>query len=275
MLNILVAYPYMKKDVVDVLFENRDSIRFLLDSGAFTAWKSGKPIELDDYCRFIENLPFKPWRYFNLDVIGDGDASFKNYEIMLKRGFSPIPIFTRGEDIEVLEEYYKTSDVVGIGGLVKTKGSKGFVKGVMRRAGDRKIHWLGFTARDMLAYYRPYMCDCSSWNGAMKYGRLSLYDMNGRWLDMTKRNFAKKPSREVFRILDDYGMPPERLSQRSQWKSSGKGIYALEVASAKSWARFHIDISQKLGIKFFLACAGGGQVRMLFDAYNYWIKWRK
>jgi len=38
-----------------------------------------------------------------------------------------VPIFTRGEDPSVLDDYYKTSDVVGIGGLVGTQGNKGFV----------------------------------------------------------------------------------------------------------------------------------------------------
>ena len=63
-LNTLIAYPYLKPDAVEMLRARADQVRFVLDSGAFTAWKSGNPIALDDYCRFIEGLPIKPWRYF-------------------------------------------------------------------------------------------------------------------------------------------------------------------------------------------------------------------
>lgn len=126
-LNVLVAYPYATPQVVEQLRQCGPDLRFLLDSGAFTAWKAGKPIELDDYCRFLEALPVKPWRYFALDVIGDPHGTMRNYEAMLRRGFSPVPIFTRGEDPSVLEDYYKTSDVVGIGGLVGTANNRGFV----------------------------------------------------------------------------------------------------------------------------------------------------
>ena len=79
-LNILVAYPYMNPQVIESLRRCGSWLRFTLDSGAFTAWKAGKPIELDDYCRFLEQLPIKPWRYFTLDVIGNPDGTLKNYE---------------------------------------------------------------------------------------------------------------------------------------------------------------------------------------------------
>ena len=74
-LNFLVAYPYCKPDVFEVLKNQTLPYRFLLDSGAFTAHNAGKVITLDDYCRFIEAMPIKPWRYFQLDVVGDPDKT--------------------------------------------------------------------------------------------------------------------------------------------------------------------------------------------------------
>ena len=43
-LNILVAYPYADKGTVGFIKKNEKDIRFLLDSGAFTAWKA-RPYE--------------------------------------------------------------------------------------------------------------------------------------------------------------------------------------------------------------------------------------
>lgn len=122
-LSVLVAYPYVKKDVVEALaaFEknNPGNLRLLLDSGAFTAWKSGNPIKLDDYCRFLETLPFKPWRYITLDVVGNAEETARNYEIMLERGFNPVPVFTPSESLSAIDDLYKTSDYIAAGGLVR------------------------------------------------------------------------------------------------------------------------------------------------------------
>jgi hypothetical protein len=173
-LNLLIAYPYLTKQLLAQVKSELPRTRFLLDSGAFTAWKAGTKIELDDYCNFIEGLDFQPWRYFTLDVIGDPKATLKNYDAMLKRGFNPVPIFTRGDSLAALEHYYRTSDLVGVGGLVGTRGNKGFVNGIMKKIGKRRVHLLGFTRLDFLKTYRPYMCDTSSW----EYGARMLLRLN-------------------------------------------------------------------------------------------------
>ena len=77
-MNVLMAYPYLTPPALKFWRDNQDSIDMLVDSGAFTAWKSGNPIQLDDYCRFLDGLEMKPWRYFALDVIGDPAATEKN-----------------------------------------------------------------------------------------------------------------------------------------------------------------------------------------------------
>ena len=257
--------------MVNILNENKNKIRFLLDSGAFTAWKAGKPIALDDYCRFIESLPFKPWRYFTLDVIGDPEASFKNYETMLKRGFNPVPIFTRGEDLSMIDEYYKTSDVLGLGGLVGTKGNLGFVKGIMKHIGKRKVHWLGFVNQKFVNYYKPYMCDCSTWASSVIYARMNLYIKNGKWINATKKDFENSPSKEIRNVFKDYGIDINRLQKKEEWKNSGKGDCALEIVPCRSWVKYQLDLDRKMNVNFFLACASDMQVKLMLDSYNYWM----
>lgn len=268
-LNILVAYPYMKPDVVSILKTHQDDIRFLLDSGAFTSWKAGKPIALDDYCRFIESLPFKPWRYFTLDVIGNPEASLKNYEIMLSRGFKPIPIFTRGEDIKMIDEYYKTSDVVGIGGLVGTVGNKGFVKGIMKKVGDRKVHWLGFTNKEFIKFYKPYMCDSSSWESGARYGSFSLYLGNGKFYQCNKKDFKRKPDDKICAIIKSYGVNVDDLSKDKNW-SGGRSLN--RTINAMSIVRSNLDTEKNIGTKQFAAAATTLAVTLLYEGF---VKERK
>lgn len=269
-LRILIAWPYMSKDVIEFLKENQKNITFLLDSGAFTAWKAGKELKVEDYIAFIKSLPFKPWRYFNLDKIGDPEGSHENYVKMLKAGLKPLPVFTRGESPEMLEEYYKTSDVVGIGGLVGTQGNKAFVKGIMEHVGDRKVHWLGFNSKEHLAHYKPYMCDSSSWAAAVRFASVKLYDKNGKWYQVGKQDFATKPPDHILKLIKSYGIDPKRLAQADQWKNSGRGDYALELLTCRSWAKYQIDIMDKLGVNFFLACASKWQVRLMLESWAYW-----
>lgn len=254
MLNLLVAYPYVKQDVVDLLKERASEIRYVLDSGAFTAWKAGKPIEVDEYCRFIEGLPITPWRYFTLDVIGNPAATMKNYETMLARGLKPIPIFTRGEDLSILDEYYKTSDVVGIGGLVGTRGNKGFVKGIMERVAGRKVHWLGFTNLPFLKYYKPYMADSSSWEMGARYGSCPVYIGSGYPIISLKKNTRHEQLKDerIIAAIEREGLHSEDFYDAKNWAG---GYSVSRRMGARSMRRFSQDVEKNLGTYVFLAAA--------------------
>lgn len=262
--NILIAYPYMKPDVIAELARMGDSVRLLVDSGAFTAWKAGQTIHIDEYCDFIAGLPIKPWRYFTLDVVGDPKATRRNYDIMRERGLTPAPIFTRGDDPQSLEDYYQTSDLVGIGGLVGTRGNKGFVNGIMRRIGQRKVHWLGFTSLDYIKHYRPYMCDSSSWESGARYGRINLYMGHGRFEDLTHENFSKCRDEAIFARIRHYGRDPSALLKRDSWHG---GATPNRYLSAASGLALSIDIGQKLGTLMFNAMTTNMAVRLFADAY--------
>jgi len=264
-LNMLVAYPYMNKATTEIIKQNQDSIRFLLDSGAFTAWKSGKEIKIDDYCRFIEELPVKPWRYFMLDKIGDPEGTAKNYEIMLERGFSPIPIFTRGEDFAVLEHYYKTSDVVGIGGLVGTQQNKGYINGIMEKVGNRKVHWLGFTKTNYIKHYRPYMCDSSNYSRGSRYGLIDAYAGNGVMLGLTRssiRNKEKEIESAIKRAMR-YGFDIRRLANKEEWHGE-----IAKLMPSYSWVDYSLDCKKNLGTHLFLAASGAQAIEVILKAHK-------
>ena len=265
-LNILCAYPYMSKGVIAKLNEHKKDIRFVLDSGAFTAWKSGKPIQLDDYCKFIESLPFEPWRYFTLDVIGNPEGSFKNYEIMLERGFKPIPIFTRGDDVSMIDKYYETSDVLGVGGLVGTKGNKGYVNGFMKAVKGRKVHWLGFTNEQYVKHYKPYMCDSSSWiTGVGAFGILNLYCGNGKTVKIKKGSV--KSVLEISKHLEPYGVDFSGIKKDSWW--SGGSAPSRDIG-AKSIVRWMLDLEFKLKTKQFAAAGNVKEIDALITGFEKW-----
>jgi hypothetical protein len=267
--NILIAYPYLKKPCIDEIKDLSDS-RVIIDSGAFTAWKAGKVIDINEYCSFIKNLPFEPWKYFMLDVIGDPIKTKKNYDIMLRQGLNPIPIFTRGDDIKELDEYYKTSDIVGIGGLVGTKQNKGFVKGIMEKVKGRKVHWLGFANSKYISYYKPYMCDSSSWASPLQFKSLNIYYGKGIFKTISKIDCIKKPTKEIIDLLEWYGEDYKLLQFEKQWVNSGRNESILERATTKSYSLFQYDIHKNFNTKYFLAISNLVDLKRLYKGFKFW-----
>jgi hypothetical protein len=269
LINILVAWPYYANEIGKIISEN--NVRFVLDSGAFTAWKAGKSYQVEQYAEFLNSLEYKPWKYFALDVIGDPKATLKNFDKMLEMGFNPIPIFTRGDDLKMLDYYYKYSDVVAIGGLVGTKKNKGFVKGIMEHIGNRKVHWLGFTSLDYIRYFKPYMCDSSSWIMPVKYGVMVLYDAKGRFLKLTKEDIKSRPSQQIIDLLTRYEEKVEDLKDPKNWTNSGKGIRLIERLMFKSHTLCQYDICKAFNVKYFLATSHVWQIKMLLEGNKFWL----
>lgn len=270
---ILIAYPYWNDEFSRGLLEAGDRVEWILDSGAFTAFKGGKPIDFAAYCEFIEALPVRPERYFVLDVIGDPKATRANYEAMLARGLRPVPIFTRGEDRSALDAYYETSDVVAIGGLVKTTGKFGFVRGVMEMVAGRKVHWLGFNNAKFVAYYKPYMVDSSSWSYGFRFGLVYTYLGKGRWRSVFRRDFAAKPKADLAALMDYYDVDIRKLATTEAWRHGSEEIGAteMEILSCRSWARYQDEVFRHCGTRFYLAMSGDfWHGRLMLAAMDWW-----
>jgi hypothetical protein len=264
--NILVAYPYCKKDVVAELIECAPHTRVLIDSGAFTAWKAGKTVDLDEYCRFLEALPFTPWRYFMLDVVGDPQATLHNYDTMLRRGFKPVPIFTRGESLDILDHYFTTSDLVGIGGLVRTRNNRAFVNGIMAHVGHRAVHWLGFINSEFVRAYRPFSCDSSTWAAGCQFGSITLYFGRGRWRQVHKEVFAKPPPPDVQAACRRVGIEPRDLARVAAW--SGRDAPAL-IGSLRAFQLMANELHTHVGTLLFAAVSMSGLTRRFAEAVQF------
>lgn len=265
-LNLLTAFPYADTANVAFLARNKDRIRLLVDSGAFTAWKLGKPVEMDDYCRFIETCPATPWRYFMLDVIGDPHATRANYDTMLGRGLNPIPIFTRGEDPRALDDYFATSEVVGLGGLAGSgQRPAPYLKWLWPQLAGRQVHILGFSRFDWLKILQPYTCDSSTWEQAGRFGSADVYLGNGRFKTLRKHHFLERPAPELMDAIARLGLDPYALQKNEAWHG---GASLARWLGASSWVAAQMDISRNLPTSLFLAYAGSLAGQILLGAHE-------
>lgn len=165
---LLVSYAILR-DHADGRWPDRANLaRFedmdvLVDSGAFSAFKSSKPITLDEYRAFLDFA--KPTRFITLDVIGDWRATMENLRELEAYGHQPIPVWHPQDPWELLGEMTATYSLVALGGLVPLTPTA-------RRATLRRVfgehphayHDLGIGSPKLLRAFPWASCDSASWD---------------------------------------------------------------------------------------------------------------
>ena len=160
--------------------------KFLLDSGAFTFFSSGKQIDWDEYLtkyiNFINKNDVK--LFFELDI--DPLVGYENVLKIRKRleaetGKKCIPVWhkSRGKDefLKMCDKY----EYVALGGIVSkeiTRNEYKYFPWFINEAHKRgaKIHGLGFTSMSGLAKYHFDSVDSSSWTTGNRFGFISMFD---------------------------------------------------------------------------------------------------
>lgn len=142
---------------------------FLLDSGAFTAWRSGKKIPLEDYAEFVsENRRLFRGGAFNLDVIGSDRDSYENWLELKRLGAETIPVHHFGDDDAYLKKYLDQSDCIALGGMARmsTHAKVACLDHLWRdslRSADGsprcRVHGLGITKPSLMLRYPWYSVD--------------------------------------------------------------------------------------------------------------------
>lgn len=266
---VLVAYPYLKKKLIDTISEFEkcypNNIEIIIDSGAFTAWKGGKPIKLSVYCNFLDTVPFKNYRAIMLDVIGDPVKTMNNYNIMKENGYDPVPVVTYGEELDVIEYFYENTDIIAAGGLAGkyTKEAISYVDKLMKKVNGRKIHLLGYTSPNIVKYFKPYSCDSSTWEAGARYGRAQIYMGNGAFKTVSRSDFLSANPKlidKISRLKINY----LEAKNKSGWKG-GKSF--LRKLGGASWVKFSLDCDKHLNVKLFLACASKEGLDIVFENY--------
>jgi len=137
----------------------------VFDSGAFTAHKSGEPVDLGEFAEWVEEERARDPRaseVFSLDVIGDWRASLKNTEELWKRGVEAIPVFHVGEPTTLLKALARDYPKVALGGAVGYRQKIEWAAICFREVWPKRLHGLGFghTAARKLPFHT---IDASSW----------------------------------------------------------------------------------------------------------------
>lgn len=203
--NALMSYASPgSAEVVASQFGKRPDTVFLLDSGAFSVWRSGKEIDLKAYIDFSKDFIARHGKRIrvhivNLDVIPGvqglpptkaqiEDAAAQGWDNMLqmeRAGITPLHIFHQGEDFSWLEKLAARHRYIGISPSndMSTKSKHHWLRRVYSiiRA-NNMTHGFGVTAPTLMKAFPWYSVDSTSylapeWYGkAVFSGRLDQFD---------------------------------------------------------------------------------------------------
>lgn len=159
--NLLIAFPELatfNKKRADFNIES-----WSLDSGAFSAWNSGKTIDLDEYIAVCKDVD--ACEMFGLDVIGDPEGTKRNLDAMWSAGIDAIPTHHYRSPWEGLEWACKHSEKIALGGMAKSKGKavNDWILQCFARCWPKAVHGFGVARWEIFELAPFHSVDAVSW----------------------------------------------------------------------------------------------------------------
>ena len=173
-LDILESYGNRDKDTSNFLFDYRHRVgRILCDGGTWTLNQNPRKfydkITLEGYVAFLKTLSSKFEFYFNYDedfTKKGFETNLANQEYLESKGFNPVPVihdcYSETEVTYYIDHEYK---MVAIGSGELKFASVDELRRIVERFYSKgiKVHFLGCTVYEKLAYTPVFSCDSSSW----------------------------------------------------------------------------------------------------------------
>jgi hypothetical protein len=115
-------------------------------------------------------------QYFNLDVVGDMEATARHQEIMEKAGFNPIPVFHFGGPMELLGKLIKNYPLIGLGGTVglPTTVKEQWFRQIYSLYPEGKFHALGVANTRLICQFPFESADSVWWVYKFRYNTARL-----------------------------------------------------------------------------------------------------
>lgn len=214
-----------------------------IDSGAFTAYTTGKVITVEEYAAHLEANRGGYDYAFTLDVIGDHRQSMIQTEQLMGRGLRVVPIFTYGTPIKEFRAMCKDFGYIGAGGIVPLTKNRGvltkYLRHLTRVAAEygTAVHALGMAGRSTVIATKVWSADSSTVSSAPLYGNVPIYDRRHRRLQLLQA--ADKAG--LYRHRKDlmhYGFPLAKIMKEGKWTSTERpAMFRASLLSvADMWA---------------------------------------
>ena len=169
-------------------------VPLVVDSGAYSASTKKQTIDLDEWIAFCLKVQKKrpDVEFVNLDVIGDGGASYDNWVKMVKAGVNAIPVYHLVTEEKWLVKYMESgAEYVGLGAIANMETniriwSLDRIWETYLIDSDRmpkiKVHGMGLTSFPIMRRFPWYSVDSTAWLQAAMYGKIFVPHVTaGQW----------------------------------------------------------------------------------------------
>lgn len=217
--NVLCSYHFFK----DYDLEKLTNLRICGDSGAFSAKSQGAEITTAELARWAKQWSHKLCWIAALDVIGDAEATRRNWHEMVDiHGVPGVPTIHFGCDPALMDYYVDRGvDFIGLGGMVG-KSTAAQMRWLIKvflyaRRCHPQVRFHGWGVTTARALQLPFFSvDSSGWTSGVRYGRVSLRDPQTGEVHAIKLDGRSTYTPEVARLLaKHYGVSPSEVARSS------------------------------------------------------------
>lgn len=169
-----------QKPALDLLSgARRNGWHAFLDSGAFSAFTLGEQINVEDYADFLDRHGRSFDLVASLDVIGDPDATARNFLRLCERGHDyVVPTFHYSFRWDALDRLVAASPRIALGGMARfartvtnRKPLRSWLDAAFRRIPrGTLVHGFGVSGLDMLMSYPWDSVDSTTASWGLKRG---------------------------------------------------------------------------------------------------------
>lgn len=217
---IMVSYAIMRDQAEGpkaqrMALQGLDDMDVMVDSGAFSAWRSGLAVNLGEYCEFLSNIGTA--QYMALDVMGDWRTTELNRERMEEDGWHPIPVWHPQDPWELLRDLQRYP-VIALGGTVPLSMNQR--RSLFTRiwgAYPHAYHGLGVGSVNLLRSYPWYSADASTWD----YNAI-FWKAQGEPDKWTPR---RRTIQRMLRLEQDWHVPLIQLTLDGRTLGEPKGVW--------------------------------------------------
>jgi hypothetical protein len=210
--NDLLSYGRPDRNNTAVMFKNRAKVgKIMLDSGTWTynqnPQKYKYKITFPGYMAYLSRMAGRIDYYFNfdLDFSADGfDTNIEYQQELEEAGYRPIPVIHDCYGNEI--QYYIDAgyDYVAIGSG-ELRGSLELLQPIVARLHEKciRVHFLGSTDFEKLAYTPAYSSDSSSWSqaGTRRRGHINFWNPMKSGYDKSENVFLDHKFLATYRFL--------------------------------------------------------------------------
>lgn len=208
--DLLFSFAFHKRiDLGAVREAVGNDANIMIDSGAFTAHSTGKPIKLTDYMAFLEHWKGVYNYAMSLDVVHNTIATARNLVTLTDAGHKVLPVYTATANERELRRIARDFDYIAYGGMVGVP--KNLQQAATRRVVDicketnTRVHALGQASQQMFAVTQAHSGDSSAVSRMTLIRSLQIYDYNRRQMINAKIG-DKEDWRKNARLYQSYGL---------------------------------------------------------------------